>query len=108
MRGPIDAPLVLRVLSAVARESRGRVRQLTRREAHLAAAYLAARPGVTGAPAARQAWNAYVSARGYLAMVNRGDELADAHLNLADLAEIESGLEYRPGMVDPTVKEEPR
>jgi hypothetical protein len=104
---PAEAPLVLRVLSAVAHESHGRVRHLTKREAHLSAIYLAARPGIGGAPPRRQAWRAYVQARAYLAMLNRGDDLAAEHLQLADLAEVEQDLEYRPGMVDPMLKSDP-
>ena len=46
--GPGEAALVLRVLSAVDRKTRGRVRHLTKREAHLAAVFLAIRPGVEG------------------------------------------------------------
>jgi hypothetical protein len=104
--GPTEAGLVLRVLAAVADKSGGRVRHLTKREAHLAAVYLDARPGIKGAPAHQPAWDAYVRARGYLALLNRGEDLADEHLSTADRAAIEQGLEYRPGMIDPTPKEE--
>jgi hypothetical protein len=105
---PTDAPLVLRVLSAVAHESRGRVRHLTKREAHLSAVYLAARPGIAGGSyRAGHAWRAYVRARAYLAKVNRGEDLSAEHLELADLAEIELDLEYRPGMADPMLKTDP-
>jgi hypothetical protein len=104
---PEEARLVLRVLSAVANKSRGRVKHLTKREAHLAAVYLAVRPGVDGFPPHGRAWAAYVSARVYLARLNRGEDLADEHLHLQGIAEIEDGLEYRPGMVDPMLKTDP-
>ena len=104
---PEEARLVLQVIRAVAIKSRGRVKHLTKREAHLAAVYLAARPGVEGLPSHERAWRAYVGARAYLAQVNRGEDLAPIHLDLADIAELEAGLEYRPGMVDPTLKEDP-
>jgi hypothetical protein len=69
--------------------------------------YLAARPGIDGWPEQDQAWRAYVDARAYLKLLNRGEDLAREHLRLHDRAEIEAGLEYRPGMVDPMLKSDP-
>jgi len=104
---PDEARLVLRVLSAVDRKSSGRVRHLTKREAHLAAVYLTVRPGTDGWPEQEQAWAAYVGARAYLTQLNRGEDLAREHLRLHDFAEVEAGLEYRPGMIDPMLKRDP-
>lgn len=104
---PASAVLVLRVLGAVVAKSRGRIRHLTRREAQLAAVFLATRPGIDGTPRDQQAWKAYVRARSYIALLNRGDDPSEAHLELATFAEIERDLEYRPGMVDAMLKTDP-
>ncbi|MDP9250263.1 MAG: hypothetical protein M3O78_02690 [Chloroflexota bacterium] len=102
---PTEAALILRVLSAVATKSEGRVKHLTKREARLAAVYLTVRPGVDGTSDLDRLWTAYVRARSYLAQLNRGEDPADEHLHTADLAAIEEDLEY-PGMIDPMLKED--
>jgi hypothetical protein len=108
---PESVGLTLRVLFAVRQRSHGRIRELTRREAHLATVYLAARPGIEGGSWANRdtkAWEAFVAARSYLAQLNRGDDVAADHAALAQEAEIERGLEYLPDMPDPVVKGESR
>jgi hypothetical protein len=102
---PAEAALILRVLSAVATKSSGRVKHLTKREARLAAVYQTVRPGIDGIADVDRLWAAYVRARSYLALLNRGEDPVDEHLRTADLAAVDEGLEYRPGMIDPTLKE---
>jgi hypothetical protein len=103
---PSEAALVLRVLSAAARKTRGRVSFLTKREAHVAAIYLAVRPGIEGGPPIASAWRAYVSAREYLSLIDRGDDLSEEHLDLIDRSRIDEGLVYEAGALHPTLKEE--
>jgi len=63
-------------------------------------------PGIAGGDEHRAAWRAYVRARAYLAGMNRGEASWPEHIDLAAQAVLEAGLEYRPGMTDPTVKED--
>jgi len=100
---PQDAEAILAILREVERRSAGRIRHLTRREAHLAAVYHAA---------GLDPWAAYVAAREYLTLANGGGDLAEETLALArstgehaasngpDDAEVD----YPAGMIDPFAK----
>ena len=101
---PQDAPLVLAILREVERRSSGRIRQITRREARLAAVYHAA---------GLDPWAAYVAAREYLTLANAGGDMAEETLALArsmgghavsDLAD-DAEVDYPAGMIDPFVKD---
>ena len=84
---PPNVRPVLTILSAVSRASHGRIRHLTRREAQLAAVFLAMRPERVNAP-----WHAYVQAREYLAAANRGEDLSRIELDLFDMAELDEAI----------------
>jgi hypothetical protein len=98
-----DAPVVLAILREVDRRSAGRIRQLTRREARLAAVYHA-----TGL----DPWAAYVAAREYLTLANGGGNLAEETLALARSTGVQGAtdapddaeVDYPAGMIDPFVK----
>jgi len=108
---PQDALAVLSILREVERRSAGRIRHLTRREARLAAIYLAA---------GDDPWAAYVAAREYLTLASAGGEMTEETLALArstgDPMSLEhpvpeSGddldVDYPAGMIDPFVKNGP-
>jgi hypothetical protein len=100
---PQDAHVILAILREVERRSAGRIRQLTRREARLAAVYHA-----TGL----DPWAAYVAAREYLTLASGGGDMAEETLALArstgehavsDAPE-DAEVDYPAGMIDPFVK----
>jgi len=100
---PQDVLAVLATLREVEKRSGGRIRHLTRREARLAAIYQAA---------GNDPWAAYVAARGYLALANRGEDLTQETLGLARSTGEEVSpapaddldVDYPAGMIDPFVK----
>jgi hypothetical protein len=100
---PQDVVAVLTILREVERRSGGRIRQLTRREARLAAVYHA-----TGL----DPWAAFVAAREYLTLADGGGDMADETLALArttgDQTPIDSAddaeVDYPAGMIDPFVE----
>jgi hypothetical protein len=99
---PQDVTVVLAILREIERRSGGRIRQLTRREARLAAVYTA-----TGL----DAWSAYIAAREYLTLANGGADLAEETLSLARStgetaasdAPDDAEVDYPAGMIDPFV-----
>lgn len=99
---PQDAPAILTILREVERQSGGRIRQLTRREATLAAVYQAA---------GLDPWAAYVAAREYLSAANGGADAVEKTLELArttgNHAEVapadDAEVDYPAGMIDPFV-----
>jgi len=100
---PQDAQVILAILREVERRSAGRIRQLTRREARLAAVYHA-----TGL----DLWAAYVAAREYLTLAASGGDAAEETLALArsmgeqsvNDAPDDAEVDYPAGMIDPFVK----
>ncbi len=98
-----DVSAVLATLREVEKRSGGRIRWLTRRQAHLAAIYQAA---------GHDPWAAYVAAREYLALATRGEDLTEEALALArstgeDLPPEQVDdldVDYPAGMIDPFVK----
>ena len=98
-----DAPAMLAILCEVERRSSGRIRQLTRREARLAAVYHAA---------GLDPWAAYVAAREYVTLANGGGDLAEETLALArSMGEHivsepadEAEVDYPAGMIDPFIE----
>jgi hypothetical protein len=100
---PQDAQVILAILREVERRSAGRIRQLTRREARLAAVYHA-----TGL----DPWAAYVAAREYLTLTAGGGDMAEETLTLArstgehalDVGPDDAEVDYPAGMIDPFVK----
>jgi hypothetical protein len=96
---PADVPAVREALAELIRRSKGRMTYLTEQEARVVAVYRALGAGP---------WEAYVSARSYLAALARGEGQPDLGLwKVEAQALIEEGLEYRPGMIAPVLKEDP-
>ena len=99
---PQDVAALLAILREVERRSAGRIRQLTLREARLAAVYSAA---------GLDPWAAYVAAREYLTLANGGGDVAEQTLALARETgqqavidtQDDAEVDYPAGMIDPFV-----
>lgn len=94
-----DVPAIRAALMEL-RRRRGRDAYMTKNEANVTAAYMAL---------GEKPFQAYVSARLYLANLAAGHPQPDTTMWVEESrADIAEGIEYRPGMVDPMLKEDPR